>query len=45
MKDHASLAYLKIIQLLLKMCSIANGVAVANRMVNCDELVSKCEVD
>lgn len=45
MKDHVSVAYLRIIQLLLKMCYIANRVEVVNRMVKRDELVSKCEVD
>lgn len=45
MKDHVSVAYLRIIQLLLKMCYIANTAEVVNRMVKRDELVSKCEVD
>lgn len=44
-KDHVSVAYLRIIQLLLKMCYIANRAEVVNRMVKRDELVSKCEVD
>lgn len=45
MKDCASLAYLRITQLFLKLHQIAHRVGVVNRMGNCDELVTKWEFD
>lgn len=45
MKNHDSLACLRIMQLLLKICKIANRVEVVYGFVICDELVSECEFD